>query len=395
MSKHDIPAEFRNLLISAISCSSFVKLVLSKPSLKAGDLKSVDIRMVLVKREPKLSFTYHHKTRDIVKNYTQDESLLLLTKLLQEEFNQARLYTNSADLVITKKVDGYEVKRENPSHKEKPELSHDRVKHHLINSVGKQYLHTLRISDKDGKIYKATQDKFRQINKYIEILDGLIKQLPKYQCLNIVDMGSGKGYLTFALYDYLVNTLKINAKITGVEYREDLVNLCNNIAKSEGFSGLCFVQGSIENYDCSGANVVIALHACDTATDDAVYKAIKAEASLIVVAPCCHKQIRREMKKVESKNPLEFLIKHGTYAERMAEMLTDGMRAQIMEIEGYNTNLFEFISDAHTPKNVMIVATKTAHPPKSDDIDAIKDSIANTKRIFGISRHYLESLLGL
>jgi hypothetical protein len=193
------------------------------------------------------------------------------------------------------------------------------------------------------------------------------------------------------LYDYLTHTLKMKVELVGVEFRAELVVQCNGIAQAAGFRGLRFVEGSIAAYDCQGADVVIALHACDTATDDAIAKAVNANASLIVVAPCCHKQIRRAIQQTPAG--LSFLMKYGTYVERISEMVTDGLRAQLMELSGYRTNLFEFISDAHTPKNVMIVATKLANALKEKEQAALRASIAQTKADFGIVAHALERLL--
>lgn len=377
---------------SAVQEGSFVKLTLSKPAPAAGDLKSVDVRPITIKRALRLSFTYHHRTRDIVKNYLPAESTALLEALL-EQFTAARLVTVTGDLQLAKTKGEWRLTRHPPSQPIAPELAHDRAKHRLVSSIGKPYLHALGITDAQGQVYKTAQDKFRQINKYIEILDGLVKQSAPRECLRIVDMGAGKGYLTFALYDYLVNELQLKVEVVGVEARADLVRQCNEIAKAATFAGLSFVQGSIAEYDCTGADAVIALHACDTATDDALHKAITAGAGLIVVAPCCHKQIRREMAKAAADHPLAFLMQYGTYSERIAEMVTDGMRAQLLQLAGYRTNLFEFIDDAHTPKNVMIVAVKSTTAPNSRTRAALQASLAATKAQFGIAHHQLERLL--
>ena len=379
---------------AAVSSSTFVKLELRKPAASAGDLESVDVRLVRVKRELKLSFTYHHQTRDIVKNHGIEESAMRLDELLDSQFSSARLFTLTGDFNLSKQAAGFVLTKTNPTQRQAPELAHNRVKERLIESAGKPYLHALGLTDAKGTVHKNSQDKFRQINKYIEVLDGLIKQLPPPEKLRIVDMGAGKGYLTFALYDYLVNKLGLNVEAVGVEHRQDLVTLCNDIASANGFRNLRFVRGTIAQYDCSGADVVVALHACDTATDDAINKAIRAEASLIVVAPCCHKQIRREMDKGQGDNPLGFLMKYGTYVERISEMVTDGLRAQLMEVSGYRSNLFEFIGDAHTPKNVMIVATRLAKPRTDQETVALHDSIKANKAQFGIGMHQLERLLG-
>jgi len=277
--------------------------------------------------------------------------------------------------------------------KELPTLVHDKQKNRKIEATGKSYLHELRITDAQGNVYKKTQDKFKQINHYIEILSSLLKALPNSEKLNIVDMGSGKGYLTFALYDYLTNTLQKPTSITGIEFREDLVKLCNQIASKSGFEDLQFEQGTIDSYNTEAQlNVLIALHACDTATDDAIYKGIANQADLIVVAPCCHKQIRREIEKGAGNENLDFLLRHGTFLERQAEMVTDGIRTLVLEHFGYSTKVLEFISDAHTPKNVLIIATKKEGAEKSPKA---LEEIRKAKETFGIGQHHLEGLLGI
>lgn len=393
MSKDAAITELVDALADAVAAGGLVKLTLRQPTATAGDLKSVDIRPILVKRVLKLSFTYHHRTRDVVKNYSPTEALLLVTSQLTEHFRAASLATTRADYQLTPAGAGYQLKQRPATQTQAPPLTHDRAKQRKLESADKPYLHALGITDAKGVVYKQAQDKFRQINQYIEVLDGLLRDLPPCEVLRVVDMGAGKGYLTFALYDYLTHTLKRRAELVGVEMRADLVATCNGIAQNAGFTGLRFVEGSIASYDCAGATVVIALHACDTATDDAIAKAVHAGAALVVVAPCCHKQIRREMK--ASAPGLHFLMRHGTYVERLGEMVTDGLRAQWLELHGYRTNLFEFISDAHTPKNVMIVATKRAQPLTRAELEKLRASVAETKAQFGIGYHQLERLLPL
>lgn len=376
---------------AAFKAGDFIKVTLAKPSASDIDLKSIDVRPVIIKNETKLSFTFHYKTRDIVKNHGLDEAVLILAQYTKEIFTSARLHNVAADLGLSRKGERFELSKSKPTMKP-AELSHNRAKNHLVSSGGKAYLQALGLTDRQGQVLKTAQDKFRQINKYIEIVDGLIKDLP-LQRLRIADMGAGKGYLTFALYDHIANTLKRDCEVTGVEFRPDLVRLCNEIALASKFDGLKFVEGTIAGYDCDGADIVIALHACDTATDDAIAKAILAKAQIIVVAPCCHKQIRRQMKSANTKNDLEFLLRFGTYQERISEMVTDSLRAQLMELSGYDCNLFEFISDAHTPKNVMIVGKRRKIPRNDAAITAIKSEIDQAKDTFGIEQHQLEKLL--
>jgi SAM-dependent methyltransferase len=208
----------------------------------------------------------------------------------------------------------------------------------------------------------------------------------------IVDMGAGKGYLDFALYDYLATVAKQPVRIVGVEMRDQLVADGNATAKASGFDGLSFEAGTIMEFDAGKADAVIALHACDTATDDAIFKGISAGAALIAVAPCCHKQIRRQMAAGKPDLRLEPLLRHGIFVERQAEMITDTLRALLLELNGYKTRVFEFVSDAHTPKNNLIVAEKDDRTGR--DRDAVLKQIADIKAMFGIEQHYLEGLLG-
>lgn len=378
--------EFLKSLENALGDGSFVKLSLGGYKGAEPDLKKITARPVIIKREDKLSFTYTYKTRDIVKNYGYAESLQKIADFLTSGFGAATLFTTAYDLSYPS------MKKENPTTKDAPVKDHDRAKNRIVETKGKKYLHALKITDAKGDVFKNAQDKYRQIDKYVEILAGLLKDVAPDKIRSIVDMGAGKGYLTFALADYLQG-IGIAANVTGVEFRADLVSLCNKIARESGFQTLSFVEGTIESYDAAGANVLIALHACDTATDDAIAKGIAASAELIVVAPCCHKQIRNEMESGNGADDLSFLLRHGTFLERQAEMVTDGIRALILEYFGYSTKVFEFISDAHTPKNVMIVATRNKKAAVKPD--AVLKKIKDAKKYFGISRHHLEDKIGL
>ncbi len=383
---------FLSAIVKSTLNNTFVSLSLGNYKGAEEHLKNIYIKRILVKKEEKLSFTYHYKTKDIVKNYDTNEAIEKIQNALNEGFRIANLFTLNADISISKNGNmGFLLTEKSATKIQIPSLSHDKDKKRLITSQGKKYLYELKITDETGKVFKATQDKYKQINHYIELLSPLIKEISAQNTYKVVDMGSGKGYLTFALYDYLQNVLKVDAQITGVEFRKDLVEICNEIAKNSDFSGLSFQQGTIESYENQDINVLIALHACDTATDDAIAKGIAADAELIVVAPCCHKQIRREIEKNKVSNDLDFLTKYGIFLERQAEMITDGIRAMILEYFGYKTKVFEFISDAHTPKNVMIVGIKQPKLPVKNP--AILAKIQAAKAYFGISYHHLEKIL--
>ena len=263
--------------------------------------------------------------------------------------------------------------------------THDKPKERLAEAG--RYLQHLGITDKEGKVIHKMADKYRQINKYLEIIESLLKatNLPKH--INIVDMGSGKGYLTFALYDYLVNIKKYNATVTGIELRDELVTYCNDIADKSDFKNLSFVAQPIQEYDNDKIDILIALHACDTATDDAIYKGLASKAELIICAPCCHKQIRQQVKGIEQESPL---LKYGIFKERQFEMITDTIRALILEKNNYNTKVFEFISNEHTRKNVMLVGTKSS---KVVDVAKVETKITELKEAYQIEKHYLETLI--
>lgn len=385
--------DFIQAISQAITDQTFISLSLGNYKGKEENLKNLYVKRILIKKEEKLSFTYRYKTRDIVKNFPKDEAIDLLENFLLEGFKVSTLFTTEYDLQFEIFNSDKVSLKKKPSTKSTVSLDHDKNKKRLIPAQNKSYLTDLKITDLEGNVFKNAQDKYKQINHYVEILSSLIKEIPTEGTVKVVDMGSGKGYLTFALYDYLQNVLNLQPEITGVEFRTDMVALCNNIAENASFKNLNFVEGTIEDYESKEINILIALHACDTATDDAIFKGIKAGAELIVVAPCCHKQIRREIEKHKATNDVDFLTKYGIFLERQAEMVTDGIRAMILEYYGYKTKVFEFISDAHTPKNVMIVGIKN-HKSNQDKTLLLK-KIKDAKSYFGIEYHHLERMLGI
>ena len=257
----------------SIQTERFIKLSLGNYKGDEAELKNIYVKPVLIKRELKLSFTYRYQRKDVIKNYTLAEALKLLAELLQEQvFRVATLFLDKENLIYQFQKGGKWTTRSEKSSTSRPTtLLHDKVKERKLVSNGRSYLHELNLTDTEGKVYKNAQDKWKQINHYIELLNSVLGELPQKEILRIVDMGSGKGYLTFALYDYLNNELGRKAHIAGVEYRQDMVDLCNGIAGRAQMENLHFQQGSIENYMApSDLDVLIALHACDTATDEAI-----------------------------------------------------------------------------------------------------------------------------
>jgi hypothetical protein len=384
-------AAFFTALSSSIQEQQFVKLTLSDRRYKTNELKNVFVKPVQLKAGFHLSFVYRYPTKDVTKNYTPEEAVSTLEHMLEKDFFKADLFTTTASyyITITKRGNGM-LTQKAATVAEAPTTQHDKSKKRFVNPYNNVYLHELGVTTNDGNVRSDKQDKFRQINKYVEIVEAIVRSANLPASFRVNDMGSGKGYLTFALYDYLTNVLKLSPVITGVEMRQDLVDTCNNISGECGFTHLNFIQGSIEAADVSAADVLIALHACDTATDQAIYRGITDGAKIIICAPCCHKQIRKQ---IHPDNDLKAITKHGILEERQAEILTDTIRSLILELYGYKTKVFEFISTEHTPKNVLIVGVKTnigLRDPKE-----ILEQIGNLKMLFGVKHHHLEKLMGM
>ncbi|MDX1911925.1 MAG: SAM-dependent methyltransferase [Saprospiraceae bacterium] len=369
------------------------KCTLSHPTSAAPEgLKNVYLRPVTLKKGGHIAFNFRYKTRDEVHNFLPDDALSQLEILLGAQFSQADLLTTTRDFTLQFDKQGRaRLRDKKPAQTVDtplPPATHNRDKHRLLDPAA-PWLHLLGITSAKGEVLAAAQDKWRQINKYLETIESLLRDSPLPRGAHIADMGSGKGYLSFALYDYLANQLGISPQITGIELRPHLVAHCNEAAKKSGFEGLTFIAQDIAQYRPERLDMLIALHACDTATDLALAAGIRQKAAIIVAAPCCHKQIRREM---QAHNEMAPLLRHGILLERQAELLTDGIRALLLESEGYQTRVFEFISSEHTAKNVMITATAIARPAPTRKRDALA-KIAALKTGFGIREHWLEKLL--
>lgn len=376
---------FLDKLTTSFNDNSFVKITLSKPAFKGDGLLNIYIRLVEIKNELVFSCTYHYQTNDQVKNYTLAETETLLKELLNQKFKVAILFTLKEDFTLQFSKKGKASTRITaPSFDKKPPVSHDKPKAGRAK-LGK-YLELLGVTDENGLVIPKMADKFKQINKYLEIIDSLLKNTDLPKKIKVVDMGSGKGYLTFALYDFLVNQKKIEATVLGIESRKELVDFCNATAKQCGFENLSFENKTINEYKAKKIDILIALHACDTATDDAIFKGMQANATLIVTAPCCHKQIRQQLKGSAPQNPI---LKYGIFKERQYEMVTDTLRALIMEQRQYDAHIFEFVSNEHTRKNILLVGTKTNKPINETEI---AEKIEAVKQTYGIDFHYLEKL---
>ena len=371
----------------AIEQSALVKMTLSKPANKHDDLRNVYVKPVLIKDRHLFAFTYRYERRDEVKNYDSEQMVEMLKDLVPSRFLNAVLFTVNEDVTLLVSSKGKATLQTNKVQESREQnLEHDKRKNRLINPSN-PWWYQLGLTTREGKITADMQHKFKQIYKYAEIVESLVKPLKIDGTMHIADMGAGKGYLTFALHELLTQRLQLDVDIKGVEIRPELVLKINEIIKSDGLKGLEFIESSIDAYRPDKLDVLIALHACDTATDDAIAKGIRAGAELIVCAPCCHKQIRQEM---ERSGQTDAITRYGIFMERQAVMITDTIRALMMEYYGYQTQVMEFIEMEHTPKNILLVGRKTGKEP---DRLMISKTISDLKRRYGIERHYLETLL--
>ncbi len=382
---------FISELKRSLAEGTFVKLSLGNYKGSERHLQKILVRLVATKKGTRLYFLYRGDTRDTAKNYDFETGIQLVDEALENGFTSGHLFTTQEDLQLEIGRKGKaRLNRAKPTFTTLPVLSHDREKLTQVDA-GAFYLKALGITDDRGRVRDKQQDKWRQINKFVEVLANFVDKssLKGKSSLSIVDMGSGKGYLTFAAYDFFRNVRGLAVQMTGVDTKSDLVELCSEVAGASGFDGLKFVVGSIADYEVRDVDILIALHACNTATDDALYKGITAEAALIVAAPCCHHEIRPQI-----TPPAMFrdILKHGVMLERCAEIVTDGIRSLLLERSGYSTKLFEFVSTEHTPKNNMLVGTRLANPSPSEAFDR---EIVQIMEYYGITEHRLASLLAI
>lgn len=315
---------FFEKLTAALQQGSFVKLTLSKPVAKSDELRNVYIKPVRIKDRLMYSFTYRYDRRDETLNYDMEQFVSLIESLLNDRFLSASLFTVTEDitLLISRKGKPTLICKPVKEYRE-ADLEHDHVKNRLIDPRNIWWFR-LGLTTREGKVLADMQHKFKQICKYVEIVDSLIRNTSFDDELRIADMGAGKGYLTFALYEHLSKHYNKRFILEGVEVREDIVLKVNEIIRDCQMPDFDFTQSTIEDYKPQRIDVLIALHACNTATDDAIIKGIENNAKLIICAPCCHKQIRAEM---EKSGVSDCMTRYGIFLERQAVMITDTIRA--------------------------------------------------------------------
>ena len=366
---------------------------------QGSGLQRLMVRPVVLRNEPHLSFLLRFPTKDITKNLPLGEGLNLLRGwLAQGAFRNAHLFTPSEEVQLAFSKKGKATVRIGKLSAGAADAAgtagaaapqaHNRDKHRLLE-LSRPFLRELGVTDAQGQLIPAMSRKWKQINKFLEVFSSAVAKssLAERAALHVVDFGSGKGYLTFAVHDWLRHTMGRDARVTGVELRDDLVQLCQRVIDQLKLQGMAYEQGDVRDYHPTDLDVVIALHACDTATDHAIHLGIRAGAQVILCSPCCHKEVRPQLL---SPHPLRPILQHGIHQAQEAEMLTDGLRAMLLDAAGYDTQVFEFISLEHTNKNKMILAVKRSQP---QDNAEVVSQIRDIKAFYGLQTQCLEELL--
>lgn len=339
-------------------------------NVKNSDLgEKIKIRPVLLKDQLKFQVTFYRGTKVIHKNYEKKELLTDIPLWLGEYFKQMQAeYGDMQASVLVSKKGKVTIKTKRTGCKKQAVLEHNRKKKYILEK-GKPvpFLVDLGVMSQNGKIIHAKYDKFKQINRYLEFVDDILEQLPKDREVTIVDFGCGKSYLTFALYYFLRELNGYQVSIIGLDLKEDVIEHCNKLSKKYGYQDkLKFYVGDIAGYNAlKSVDMVVTLHACDTATDYALAKAVGWGAQVILSVPCCQHEVNKQLQ----NDMLAPVLKYGLIKERMAALMTDAIRAQLLEEQGYQVQVMEFIDMEHTPKNILIRAVKDKKAGRNQKLD--------------------------
>lgn len=354
------------------------RLILSNP-IDRGKGSKVTVRPLLLKGEVRFQEALYRENKVFHYNGVAEEIIERLLNYLKDNFRQAEITGGEyqAVVLISKKgritVKKKHLQKDEKDQNENPRQgdgilqAHNRTKRYILKEGRPvDFLVGLGVQTPDGHVVKAKYDKFRQINRYLEFIEDVIKKLPVDRPLYIIDFGCGKSYLTFAMYYYLHEMKEYEVHITGLDLKTDVIEKCNALAEQYGYTGLHFEKGDISGYECTHpVDMVVSLHACDTATDYALEKAIRWNAGVILAVPCCQHEVNRQIDNKE----LEKILKYGLIKERLSALITDAIRANLLEEMGYETQILEFIDMEHTPKNLLIRAVKReGMRPKGGDI---------------------------
>ena len=348
--------EIRNVLKNTLNIE-FIRGTISGPRKKEGIIK-VKMRPLEKKGELYFQFESFTKTQAFHENLTS-EAAGERAALYMEDFRQMQIETVKEDITIlvSKKGKVTVQRKKKKEEAQKADLSHDRKKRYILEEgIPVPFLRDLGVMTEDGKVIRSKTDKFRQINRFLEFIEDILPQLDRGRELTILDFGCGKSYLTFAMYYYLHELKKYDIRIIGLDLKKDVIRHCSSLAEKYGYEKLAFLEGDIADYDgVDQVDMVVTLHACDTATDFALAKAISWNAKVILSVPCCQHELNGQMK----NEILAPVMDYGLLKERFAALATDGLRAKYLEREGYETQVLEFIDMEHTPKNILLRAVKT------------------------------------
>lgn len=392
----DALQRFMRLLETSLADGSFARLVLSKPVGEDKTLQRLMLREVMLRGERQLSFLWRHQTRDITKNHPVPEAMGLLVGLLGAEFHNAHLVAGSQEVQLAfsrKGKPSLRVGKIAAAPAPEEQQGHDREKQRLLQIESPFWTDLALTHELKGQrqLVPAMARKWKQINRFTEIFSAAFNNssLAASPDVHVADFGSGKGYLTFAMHDWLSRQGK-DAQVVGVELRDDMVALCRGAAEKHGLAGLRFDQGDVRSYTPARLDVMIALHACDIATDFAIHLGLRAGAQIIMCSPCCHKQLRPQMQLPAQLRPM---LQHGIHLGQEAEMVTDSLRALLLEAEGYDTQVFEFVALEHTSKNKMILAVKRPGVQSEARRQEVLAQIEAIKAFYGIRQQALQDLL--
>lgn len=359
-------------MLENIEIKSIIKGTISNPRNNSKYIKGY-IRPVEIKENSMMQIELFTKTQSFAHNYNYDEFSEIINTIMLDSFFQLNIITNEYNYSFkyTKKNHLLSNKIKNKEIKTLLNVSHNKQKKYILNDGNIiPPLVDLGVMTQDGKIVPSYYDKYRQINRFLEIIDDTIKDF-KEQELNIIDFGCGKSYLTFIVYYYLVNIKKIKTNIIGLDLKADVIKKCNEIAKNYGYNSLNFEIGDISLYKPHfRVDLIITLHACDVATDYAMYHAIKLHSKYLLSVPCCQHEINNQIKKSSS-----FLASYGIVKERMSALLTDTIRAKLLEYSGYNVDILEFVDFDASPKNLLVRAkyTGNSNAKALDEVNQILD----------------------